>query len=1435
MKSPTTVQPNILGGSGGELVFPWVRYWTPFNQPIQLGASSFWGGDSEGFLADPEDGFLGAHANKHLVTTERLLEPRHGCFVLFGDPGMGKTRSIDAALGTHPAPHRLALKFRDIPNLEAFHEATKEKTVWREWLAGSHFLTLVIDGVDEGLIKIDGFVSTLAEELKSAPVNRLHLVLACRSMEWPHSEGQRLLALWGGTDSKISTGPASGIYELCPLRECDVRQAAAQALSGKGTGSAYDGEFLKELKRHRLIGLGSRPLTLKMLLQEFAAGAGRLPRTHRDLYRRCARTLLADHDRERQTRLRNKAIPRLTTSEQQRARIAGRIAAFLLLCGRSAITTPSVTHPASSDLTFEDIMQQGQERLGDVPFEVTSALVESVLETPLFWPKSEGRVGFYHQTFAECLGAEYLAKLPFAQLRSLLFQRDGHGEYVHPQLGELAAWIAGESEPLMAHLLANDPEVLLRSDVSGVRDSHKAALVDAILTKARAEQLFDSSGITRFFHTLRHPGLARQLRAVLHDAKANHVARRMALDIAESCRLEEMLPDAVRILLDRSDPSLHRLAAAALDELSTPQTAPRLKRLLASESLSSGERLHVLYALLKHRVWTLREALPYIARALPHESSSGGILSQYATPDDTEALLRACLKWRGCFDTLSRFRPFVRAAHDLGLARIAEPRIRRLMALVWWRARRRYQEGRFTQADKLLNDSKPTLPDLLKRDKNLRLLFLGDLIGFAIGDPDGRIWAALELLHNDEFPLLIERAMLGSARRRRIYAKLATHLFWSGSNATNSSRLFDALPKSSELRFAFAWAKHWTLASIESREAAKLYYESEKLRRETEARQSRKPKRDVEKLWTEDLDRLTPQRNADEWLTVAQRLFCSPETGRIALGYRDDITASPGWLFHDEAARARIIAGARRLILEEPGNPEHRMGEQSPFDNLAYKALLLLRHDIELDRALSAAVCQHWVPTIYDEFSDSDGHHRMMTALAYRLAPGHMRSLLRDEILRRANRKEGFCYALREFSTCWDVNLATFVVKVITEEVRNPDTIRDLMDYLAEHDAPAAIRAWRLLYRRHRIHHEPEAFAAATSALAGRQLFVAWEELWPVLIRHSGLARHVFLTMDRAERRSFFKNTDAVSEFRLAELYLYLLNLFPKHEDPPVPTGRAYSPSLRMEVSRLRDEVPGVLAARGTPEAISELERIARSVPAHDALWIRWKKREALVALRRSQWHPPGPESVFALVEKSGRRWITDEDDLLSFVMESLARLERNLTASRNSSRDHYWKRTRLNSKTRLHPVDEVEMSKLVAQWLEIDLAPDKGLSVLRELQIQHNKRTDIEISAVAIGASPMTQRAIQVVIEVKGFWHPKIKTAHRDQLVGDYLRRCGRTHGIYLVMWTKSEFDPRRSKLKAASPEEAKAELDHLMADYDGIREPEIVRAVVLDVRPPI
>ncbi len=1424
---------SILGGH--ERVFPWVRFWTPQNKSIQLGTSAFWGGDSDGFLADPEDKLLGVE-NRHLVTTEHLLEPRPGGFVLCGEPGMGKTRTLDAALAAHVHPHRISLKFCDIPTWEYFLEKTQKSESWRTWREGNHLLSLTVDGVDEGLIKIDGFVAALAGLLESEPLSRLQLVLACRSLEWPQSEGGRLLSLWpsGPQTAQSETHVACGIYELCPLRERDVRLAANTSLSAVAGDKAGEG-FMRELRRHHLIALGSRPLTLKMLMGEFAKGAGRFPHSHRELYRSCTRTLLQERDEQRASRLRNKNLPRLTVSEKRRARVAGRIAALMLLCGRSAIARRSMGNPDATDLTVSEILH-GEERLGDMTFELDEALLDAVLETPLFWPKTEGRADFYHRTFAEHLAAEYLASLPFSQQRSLLFQRDAHGEHVHPQLGELAAWLADKSEPLLRHLLAHDPEVLLRTDVSGIKDEQKAALVSAILAKARAEKLFDSTGLSRFFHTLLHPGLADQLRQTLHDRSANHVARRMALSIAEACRLEELLPDAIRLIRSPEDASMHHVAAAALDELATPQTISRVAQLLCVPSLSRSERLHVLHASLKHRFWTLGEAMPFVAGAISDQLMAGRIIAQHATADDAEALLRACLVWRGCFDSLSRFHPLVRQAYRHAVARIHEPRIRLLLARVWWRARCLYQEDGFVRGDRDEDDHAPTLPELLKADSRLRRRFLADLVSVARGTHERRRWLIGDLVQPaEDFPELVERACVGSKRRRRIYAQLAAHCFNPPASAEHSSLLIEGLNRSVELRRALPWMRSWEIGASDSIMAAQKHREwlEEQACRERRLKAREKPKPKPETIWRRDLKLLVPKNPPEHWLNLAHNLSYQGLTTRDDDEKRHDITTTPGWKFHDATARKRITAGARRLILEVPGNPHHQIGGQSDFDHYAYKALFLLRHEIEADPALADAVRRHWLLTIFDEFSNSDDHHLEMVALAYRLDAERMRAFLREKIVRSANRGAEHCLALREFGSCWDTPLGEFVCSLFADEVRSPAMIREAMEYMAKHDPAAAIHLWRRLRVRHRRRTEWGTFIAATSALAGASLFTFWEELWPVLLRDTGFARHVFLSMDRMDQREFIKNIGNVPLRRVGELYLYLLDLFPQTEDPPVPEGRGYTPTRRMDLARMRDELPALLGSVGTMEAVDELERIARRVPSADAVWMRWRKQDALVAMRRASWRPPTAEEVLTLVEKSERRWIKDEDDLMSLVTESLRRLETNLQCSPNSWRDLFWiaAPTQRGKKAR-RPVDEVRMSELVAKWLQVDLARDKGLSVLRELQIQHDKRTDIEVSAVAIGSSARTLRAIQVVVEVKGHWHPKIKTAHRDQLVRDYLQGCGRTHGIYLVVWTKSQSDKRRSSLKATTPEAAYEALAALVAPYDGKTLPETVRAIVLDAR---
>lgn len=1417
---PETVAPP---GTGQE-IFPWERYWVPANASIQMGG--LWD-DTGGYLADPEDGFLGKHANKHLLTTAALLSRQPGCIVLWGEPGMGKSQTVRSYLPSlRPAPV-IAVEFRDIPDAGRFERMTTATPAWHEWRAGNHLLTLVIDGVDEGLIKIAGFVSYLTGLLKECPRERLQLILACRSLEWPDSEGQDLIRLWPAL--KPPEG-RSGIFELCPLREKDVRLAAEHRLAAREKAPAVD-KFLRAVRQRQLVGLATRPLTLKMLLHEFGEGAG-FSRNHRQLYRRYSHFLGNETNAERERRLRDLGVRRLQVPPKQRERIAGRIASLLLLCGRSAIWTGRPEQAAKSDLTIAEICATSDHAQG-LEFAIEPYMVEAVLESPLFWPKGNGRVGFFHQTFADCLAAEYLRALPFPQMRTLLCRQDQHGEFVHPPLAEFAAWLAGESDELLQHLLRHDPETLLRSDVSEIKEGSRAALVDAVLHKAAVGELFDARGLERFFHTLNHPRLAPQLRAVINDRRANRIARRIALRIAERCNLTDLFEDVFARVRDPRDDDVRSLAAATLDDLANPQTAQQLVRYLKAKRtkpLAAGVQLSLAHATLKHGAWTLSEALPHLEAEFPQRDSSNHILTQHAKPADAEALLGGCLRWPGCFDVLSPYRPFVAAAHDLGVARIHEPAIRRLLARVWWRARLQHEHEDFKGVSK----DGPALRGLLEQDASLRLGFIADLASLGSTQANDHWWLLDDLCKAEDFPELLRLAQAGPAGPRRVYAHLAARLHDPEAHRAHWGELLASLPRSAELAAAFAWLRLWPLDAPETIAARQQHYEFLQRRAETEQkRQKRKPRPDPVTAWQRDIDYL-PRAKPEHWLTVAHNLFCHPEGAKGDQEVRHDIRTSPGWKYHGQPARAAITAAARRFLLEVPGNPQHPVGGQSEFDELAYKAIYQLRDEIKAGGGLAEAVRRHWLPIIFDEFSNADAHHLELMAIGYRLDGGAMRQLLEERMLRDAGRDQGLTLEPREFALCWDQPLADFVVDVAADKIDRAETIRAVMEHLAEHDVAAARKLWRKLQPTR--HQNEERYVAALAALLGWRLFELWDDLWPSLDADHKLAERVFLAIDTHDRRNFLNRSEPRSADQLAELYLLLRQLFPPAGDPAVPTDRAYSPTRRMEIGRLRDELLQALVVLGTDAAAAELARIAERVPAEDRLSVRWRWREALVAARRKAWQPPAADVVLRLVEKTNRRWLLDEGDLLALVLESLARLEDNLTKQPNSLRRDFWRvRAGRGPAKYYSPHDEVELSRRIATWLQSDLAPHRGITLQREVQVQWDKRTDLEIRAVAMAGSQL--RPLEIVLEVKGCWHPKLNTALRDQLVGDYLQGSGRTHGIYLVVWTKcarwqDPQDSRRVRWKVGTVAAARRKADKLAQPYDGRTTPFVVRAGVLDAR---
>ncbi len=116
---------------------------------------------------------------------------------------MGKTIAINAGLGplrreTKPPDCLLKLHCRSVPNVEVLKSLTVDSQPWKQAHAQNGNVTLIIEGIDEGLRKVPEFVRAFCELIKHEPPERLRVVLVCRSAEWDRIAGERLTGLWPG-------------------------------------------------------------------------------------------------------------------------------------------------------------------------------------------------------------------------------------------------------------------------------------------------------------------------------------------------------------------------------------------------------------------------------------------------------------------------------------------------------------------------------------------------------------------------------------------------------------------------------------------------------------------------------------------------------------------------------------------------------------------------------------------------------------------------------------------------------------------------------------------------------------------------------------------------------------------------------------------------------------------------------------------------------------------------------------------------------------------------------------------------------------------------------------------------------------------------------------------------------------------------------------
>jgi hypothetical protein len=1343
------------------------------------------------------------------MSLEKIL-PKHGPIVLCGEPGSGKSTELKilfekARASATAAEFFSCLSSREIADSSDFRRQTIESDTWREWRRGSTRLTLVIDGIDEGLLRVPNLINDLTSILRKEPSERIRLILACRTAEWPVEMGRALFSLWPATEREP-------IHELCPLRKVDV-EIAARSLK-------YDPErFLAAVWDRNVEALAARPVTLFLLLSEFSQHVG-LPSTHRELYERGTANLVREIDSVRRELLQVMRKTTARVSDAQRLLAAQRLATMLLLAGRSAvrISRDEFTPASDHDLYLESAESDG----------TTRDALEEAVESALFTSLGERRFGFVHQTFAECLAAQQLDSLPLLQLRRLLCRRDGRGEHVVPQLGELAAWVAGTHPGFCEYLLQIEPAALLRSDVTRMPPSLKGKLVEAVLTGAKADRIFDNFGGGQFLGGLIHPGLSEQLRPIIADSNSHVIARRIAFRIAEESRAQGLVETLLKVVNDSTESLPAR--SRAMDVLVSIIPDDRLALL---EPMARGEAEGDANDSLKGSAlqklvpgyWKVRDVLAFLT---PRQNSK--FMGEYviflthhlpsALREDDLAHVLAWLR----ADESSYRRSSRSSVHKLGeaafvmaLERLHMPLIAHEVVKTWQVWARGYELHQLSN-DSLIRKSLVGNGALTQQFCELYLNSVGTK-----SDEVSSLLSPIPLLEGTGALNWLLDALPNVIPEHRSNWVTAIAYLTNDSQVMAScwDLLLTRIEEIKELGVSFEWLRPWNLNEPLARKA-KAHWLRDQRRRARYAR---------------ELSENVPPDPAVE-IATAFRLFAKGDRSAWAHlwfyvasskddtdtdWYTCDLTNCVNWGLLSEVQKQSVSDLARSYLFSDHRNGNHR-DSMDVVQHAGASAVWMLREDIAKDSLLRTVVIEKWLPVLAWNIDPDPEPRRALFAFGYALAPAAMRKELYLQAVRDI-KKHRYPFVIRVARDCWDTALSTDVLQLI-DTSSDPIAVLNGLTELAKLDREAV-----LAYVQKTLNSVVPGSEVYPIRLLGTLvvgLVSGAEQIWPMseaLLSADEDLSHIVLSkvtssFDVGEREILKQFPEQV----LAGLYILLHRFFPRESDPPRDNG-GFDPARF-----IRGQIPGILATRATEEACQELRRLADTFPS-ERTSLSWTLQDAVTNVRRSAWQKPSPDELNTLITIPETRLINNDDDLLELIVESLERLQMKLTKQSIPAAEELWLWTGAGqNRSNFQPKDEESLSDYVARWLVEDIGPSAGVVVNREVQPRRGAKTDIIVDALSQRADATFNR-LTVVIEVKGCWHDAVRTGMRTQLVDGYLRPHGWRCGVYLVGWfICPQWTAAKNKLQSGNLKDAINELEVLATDFHGVHSDIHVTPVLMD-----
>ena len=725
-------------------------------------------------------------------------------------------------------------------------------------------------------------------------------------------------------------------------------------------------EFIERLFGAQAVAFAIKPLTLKMLIALYKRD-GHLPVSTTELYSQGCLALCEEQNSSRRETRRHGQL-----NSRQRLRIAGRIAVATALGHRFAVWNGPENETPVEDVAITVLA--GSREDGNFPaFTTSDEAVQEVLDTGLFTARGERRIGWAHQTYQEFLAANYLVEkrvAPQTILKALTHPAGG----LIPPLAVIGAWAASLNPEIRAALLASDPWILLRGDLTKWPAADLSALTDSLLAWVEQGRHFEYFfGITEVYSRLKHPGLAVQARAVITDRALKPLTRRMALAIVERCEQKALQPDLLQIVFDQTEDSMVRAAAvAALRQCGDATVPGQILSLLQSDPGPDPDLEILGYAL--HLLWPQHiTADQLFALLMPANDHHWGAYATflYELPLTLKAEhLGAALAWAtayiGTSGPMGEFRDKTLADAIMFRAWEAfeDPTLTGLF--LEHIAVRLYQYGELCRG----TDAKAIdgFRHRLATDTPRRRQFLTHLFCHALEPHTPFAYHRAGFLRTEDFDWIVSISPGGDALLEEFneatIVKCIELLFDYGNNA-QFEQLYPACQRWSLLRAQFAILLDGV--ALDSEAAASARRQQQQM---LELQENRPPPT-IADIPAEIQTLLARAENGEWqawcWLNLVLRL--APDSPVLSEGLNYFITTMPGWASADEPTRQRIVETARTYLSTAQSSVEFWFGKNPmPLhsnDLSAVRALILLLQQAPHRYAsLSQAVWETWTPVI---------------------------------------------------------------------------------------------------------------------------------------------------------------------------------------------------------------------------------------------------------------------------------------------------------------------------------------------------------------------------------------------------------------------------------------------------------------------------------------